>query len=442
MSLFLRECKKVILSIPYLIFVVVFIGFLLSQGLSRLNPIEKPVPGGSYGTKSAEVPEIIMPAAVDALYQDYQANEFTAYPIGFYKNVRLNAQKQERMAKILSELTGVPAEELQNFSVRQDNRGFVQKDGEIVVQIEGNGVIQNGDGSFTVGSEEQSENTPLSVAPASGLSYDRFKELMNGADSLLGGGSDYGDTYRTDRFGRVPMTYEEALENYNDILTLDKVSGSYARYFCDYGGIMLGILPVFVSVAICLKDRRSGVRDLIYARQAASMKIVFTRYFAMVICCFLPILLFSGYLNGEISSINPNLSIDSMTVFRYAVGWLLPTLMTTLAVGMFFTELTDTPIAILVQGAWFFYNMFGAIGRMGGGGYSMDLIPRHNTIGNTRGYLDHFGSLVFNRVFYAVLALLLILGTAFLYEQKRRGKYHGIDSHTKIFRSGRQQSAA
>ena len=442
MSLFLRECKKVLLSIPYLIFVVVFIGFLLSQGLNRLNPIEEPVPGGNYGTKSAEVPEIIMPAAVDALYQDYQANEFTAYPIGFYKNVKLNAQKQERMGKILSELTGVSAEELQNSSVWQANRVSVQKDGEHAVQIEGNGVIQNGDGSFTVGSGEQGENTPVSVSPAPALSYERFKELMNEADSLLGGGSDYGDTYRTGRFGRVPVTYEEALENYNDILTLDKVSGSYARYFCDYGGIMLGILPVFVAVAIGLKDRRSGVRDLIYARKAGSMRIVFTRYFAMVLCCFLPILLFSGYLNGEIFSINPNLSIDSMAVFRYAVGWLLPTMMTTLAVGIFFSELTDTPIAILIQGAWFFYNMFGAIGRMGGGGYSMDLIPRHNTIGNTRGYFDYIGSLMLNRVFYAVLALLLVLGTAYLYEQKRRGKYHGIDAPTKIFRSGRQQSAA
>lgn len=265
---------------------------------------------------------------------------------------------------------------------------------------------------------------------------------MNGADSLLGGGSDYGDTYRTDRFGRVPMTYEEALENYNDILTLDKVSGSYARYFCDYGGIMLGILPVFVSVAICLKDRRSGVRDLIYARQAASMKIVFTRYFAMVICCFLPILLFSGYLNGEISSINPNLSIDSMTVFRYAVGWLLPTLMTTLAVGMFLPSLPTPPSPFSSRARGFSITCSAPSDGWAEAATAWTSSPATTPSAIREDILDHFGSLVFNRVFYAVLALLLILGTAFLYEQKRRGKYHGIDSHTKIFRSGRQQSAA
>lgn len=442
MSLFFKECKKVILSIPYFIFAVVFIGFLLSQGLNRLNPVEKPVPGSSYGTKSADVPEIIMPAAIDSLYQNFISNEFTAYPIGFYKNVKLNEQKQEQMANILSELTGIPAEEILNASVEQQNGIEFQHTGENSIEIESGGITENPDGSFTVSPDTEEETPSFNVSPAPGLSYERFKELMNEADKLLGGGSDYGETYRTDRFGRVPVTYEEALAEYNDILTLDKVSGSYARYFCDYGGIMLGILPVFLAVSVGLKDRRSGVRDLIYARRASSIKIVCTRYFAMVFCCFLPVLLFASYLTKEIFSINPGLSIDSTAVFRYALGWLLPTLMTSLAVGVFFTELTDTPIAILIQGAWFFCNLFGSLGRMSGGGYSMDLIPRHNTIGNTREYFESFGFLVFNRVFYTILALLLVMLAVFLYEQKRRGKYHGIDAVAKIFRRRRQQSAA
>ncbi len=441
MSLFLRECKKVLLSIPYLIFVVVFIGFLMSQGLCRLTPIEEPSPGGSYGYKSAEIPEIIMPAAVDALYQNYLANEFTAYPIGFYKNVKLNAGEREKMAEILSELTGLPVAEIEN-SAGQPSGATVQQDGENSIQVEGGNITENPDGSFTVNPGGETANAPQTVSPAPDLSYDRFQELMNEADRLLGGGSDYGETYRTDRFGRVPVTYEEALAQYNDILSLDRVSGSYARYFCDYSGIILGIIPVFISVAMGLKDRRSGVRDLIYARKTSSVKIVCTRYLAMVVCSFLPVLAFSGYLTGEIFSLNPGLSIDGTAVFRYALGWLLPTLMTSLAVGMLFTELTDTPVAILVQVGWFFLNMFGSLAQMNGGGYSMDLIPRHNTIGNTRGYYDHFASLLCNRVFYAVLAILLVLVTVFLYEQKRRGKYHGIDAVRKIFRRRGQQPAA
>ena len=58
--------------------------------------------------------------------------------------------------------------------------------------------------------------------------------------------------------------------------------------FCDYIGIILSILPVFIAVAVCLKDRRAKMNDLIYARKISSFKLILSRYFAIIIAVMLP----------------------------------------------------------------------------------------------------------------------------------------------------------
>ena len=78
---------------------------------------------------------------------------------------------------------------------------------------------------------------------------------------------------------------------------------------------------------------------------------------------------------------------------KYIFGWLLPTIMTAAAVGMFLTELTDTALAVLVQGAWWFVTVFQGINTLKGGMYGWSLIPRHNTELNYAGYRDSFTQL-------------------------------------------------
>lgn len=38
------------------------------------------------------------------------------------------------------------------------------------------------------------------------------------------------------------MNYEEALEEYNQTINKDKVTGGFARLFCDYMGLELGLI--------------------------------------------------------------------------------------------------------------------------------------------------------------------------------------------------------
>ena len=106
--LLLQEIKKIVKSVPYLIFVAAVVIGLFSQGVFRFHEdlLEEPQPGGSYGFKHEEIAEQIMPAALRDLLTEFSNNNYTTYPIGFIKHVKLSEDKQERMAEILSEITG------------------------------------------------------------------------------------------------------------------------------------------------------------------------------------------------------------------------------------------------------------------------------------------------------------------------------------------------
>ncbi|MBT2157553.1 hypothetical protein KK420_05085 [Clostridioides difficile] len=74
---------------------------------------------------------------------------------------------------------------------------------------------------------------------------------MQRVDDILGGGSAYAFD-KLQRFGVVPVTYDEAMKNYNyTIQKIKLVMGM--QEFCDYIGIVLSIFPVFVAVLCHLK---------------------------------------------------------------------------------------------------------------------------------------------------------------------------------------------
>ncbi len=66
-------------------------------------------------------PELVMPAALDSLYAEFTANSYTTYPIGFYHTVKLSGKDTEKMAGLLSELTGKPRK---SFLARLDTDAY------------------------------------------------------------------------------------------------------------------------------------------------------------------------------------------------------------------------------------------------------------------------------------------------------------------------------
>lgn len=380
-----KEIKKTAISITFFVFIIALLAMPFSQDVlnfSNHDVITAPKQGEDYGIQQKEVPELIMPAAFNSLYNEFTANEYIAYPIGFYKNVKLNETDKEKMAEIISTLSGVPVNDLLTSA------------------------------------------NYIEVTLSDDISYEEFKECMKQADDLIGGGSTYSENNLLN-YSYVAITYEEAVTNYNLIVNEDKFTGAYARLFCDYTGIILSILPVFIAVAICLKDKRAKMNDLIYVRKTSSFKLILSRYFAIVISVMLPTVILAYISNSTVWGQYSGMALDYLAPLKYALGWLMPSVMIAAAIGMFFTELTGTPIAIAIQALWWFIDLNAGVGRLRGVHTLFELTPRHNSLGNTQIFLDEFHTLIANRLMIAGTALLLVAVTVIIYEKKRRGKFSG-----------------
>lgn len=377
--LFWKELKKIMRSAVYLLYVAVTVLDLYSQDVLSFSGdrITEPLPDGYYGTKNEEIPEIIMPAALQELYGEFAENDYRTYPIGFIKHVRLNEEEQGRIAEILAEITG------------ED------------------------------------------------ISYIEFKTLMQEADDILGGGSGYAAESLIG-YGNVPITYEEAVRRYEFVRDRDRITGGYARLFSDYAvTIALSILPVFLAVMLCMKDRQAQMSELLYTRQTSGVKVVFTRFLALLAAEMLPILILSYVSNMSVWGMYPGMKLDYLAPLKYDFGWLMPTAMIVTAAGMFLTELTDTPIAVAVCGLWWLVDVNQGLKSVQKDYALLRLAPRHNSGANsyfrTEDFLDNLGRLTANRLFFAAVSVLLVVMTVLVYEAKRKGKLYGNHKIREIF---------
>jgi len=418
MTLYRKELVRVLKSLIFLLSAAGIVLFAYTQGVfPPHSTITKPEPcAASYGTKASGDPALIMPEAAESLFVQYSANQYTTYPNGFLKYIKLNQADRAKMDEITAELS---ADALSD-STRETDDTPATNNGSL--QIDGGSLQPNGDGSFQIITPEG--ETPIDFSFNPDMTWERFSGLMARADDLLGGGSDYSDTWMSHRFGQVPITYEEALADYEFTISHDKLTGAHARLFSDYMGIILGLLPVFPAVFLCLGDRKN-IAPMVHTRRISSVRFVLARFLALVTAVMIPVLIMCAVLTG-VHGLDYGLgNIDIFAYFKYALFWMLPTAMVSTAVGLFFTTLTNTPAAVAVQLVWWFVDTLG-----GSGAYSfygirpLQLIPRHNGLGKTQAYLDYLPELIQNRIRFALTALVLVAFTTFVFSAKRRGLLH------------------
>lgn len=404
--LFIKECKKVLFSLTFLIYFITVLAMYFTQFHSDGREVlEMPVPGGdNYGMIAKEVPEIMIPAAVESLVGEYLSGSFTAYPYGFIKHVKLTENKKMQLAGIISEVSGITVQELDSFE------GFEQ-----------GGYIMDENGDFLY-----IEPVIPEINIPEGLTYEHFRELMKEADRIIGGGSKYSDDFIVGNFSLVPQTYEDAFAEYERFLNEDKITGAYARLYCDYLGIDLAILPVFVAVALANLDKKSRMQQLAYARKISSAKLIFTRFAALVAVMMIPVVLTAVIAGTMVNSLYSDYAVDRLAIYRTAALWLVPNIMTASAVGMLVTELSSGLLAIFVQGAWWFTSIFASTGGLTGSIGRFTLVMRHNNLMEYDIFYAQWDKIVFNRIFFAVTSIIAIALTAFIYEQKRRGIFNGF----------------
>jgi len=418
MTLYRKELGRVLKSLMFLLSAAGIVLFAYTQGVfPPHSTITKPEPhAASYGTKASGDPALIMPEAAESLFVQYSANQYTTYPNGFLKYIKLNQADRAKMDEITAELS---ADALLD-NTRETDDTPATNNGSL--QIDGGSLRPNGDGSFQIITPEG--ETPIDFTFNPDMTWERFSGLMARADELLGGGSDYSETWMSHRFGQVPINYEEALADYELTISHDKLTGAHARLFSDYMGIILGLLPVFPAVFLCLRDRKN-IAPMVHTRRVSSARFILTRFLVLVTAVMIPVLIMCAVLTGVHGLDYGFGNIDIFAYFKYALFWMLPTAMVSTAVGLFFTTLTNTPAAVAVQLVWWFVDTLG-----GSGAYSfygirpLQLIPRHNGLGKTQAYLDYLPELIQNRIRFALIALVLVAFTTFVFSAKRRGLLH------------------
>ena len=393
MTLFKKECAQILKSLIFWLYVACLVLFFNSQ-LGNLNILTPPQEGQenyyNYGFKTDITEQDVMETGVGTLAYAYYYDHYVTYPVGYAKNVRISEAEKQEIADIIYDLTGVKADEI------EDNIASYFQENDI-------------------------QTTQYKVPLKDGITYEQFLKDMEHVADILGPGSDYTE----DRLWSnvmIPVDYEGAVENYQALTEHDGLTGGYARLFCDYMGIILGLLPVFVTATRMLRDKRAQMQELIYSRGALSAGVMGTRYAALVFMHMVPVLILS--LLPTVSCITAGIEgvqLDYLAWLKYDLGWLLPMVMIVTAVGMLCTELTETALAVLVQAVWWFMSVMTGASAMNGGRYGWNLIPRHNTELNYAGFAEGFRQLAMNRILYAVLAFVLLALTIFIYEKKRKG---------------------
>ncbi len=406
LTLLRKECAQYLKSIIYYIFLILLVADFISQ-MGTFDAVEKPEPGqDSYGYVRTENKEQIMQNTLEGLIREFNNNSYITYPIGFYKRVVLNEEEQAKVKEMLLRITGLTKKEFE--AACEENQEAIEQYVE-TAEAQGRPIMWN-------------EYPEMEITIKEGLSYQDFLKEMKSLDDMLGGGSSYSESNL--KHTKEPATYEQALAEYESLIKNDRITNAYARLFCDYLGIMLAILPIFLAVTRALRDRRAQAEQVIYMSQAGSAQVVLSRYLAAVLVTVIPVILLScsTLMQAVYYAKSIHAGYDIFAFIKHIGFWLLPMILVTLSVGFFLTELTDSAIAILVQGIWWFVSIFmNANNLVGSVGWN--LVPRFNTVGSYTVYKQVEGQLMRNRLLYTGIACLLVLLTIFVYSRKRKGEF-------------------
>lgn len=411
MRLFLWECRRIAKSLVYWLFVAAMVGFLVSQDVvpCREGDFSRPQPGDE---QNVLVPSgdhaLIMEEAAQALLAAWQENSFTTYPLplSVVRHVRLNDAKYAELGGVLQALYGTSAAELP-----QAGGGYTMEFGQATVEA---------DGSLSF-SPPQAPAGAQAPALRDGLAWEEFCALMDQADRILGGGSDWQVAALEQAYGKVPAQYEDLLREYETSMAQDRYTGAYARLFCDYAVIALALFGAFPAVALFLQDRK-GTAAAVYARRCGSPALACARFGALAFLQILPLLVLGALLTVQYAGLYGWGAIAPLAFLRYTLLWLLPTLLLEVAAAMALTIGTGTPAAAAVMPVLGWLSVLqGVTGLSNGSTYASLLTPRHNVLGGYLVYQQNLPQLLVGRGLACLAAAVLLLAAVRLLDANRKG---------------------
>lgn len=371
--LFLKECKRIIFSLTYVVYLVAVIAIFVTQfGVELNEPLTEPsINDAYYGSVKTDDENVIMESAIYSLLYEYEMNAYTCYPFGLYKEVKLNQSEINEMKSIIDKLT-------------------------------------------------DSDNLLI----ASTLTYEEFLNYMEEVDDILGGGSNYSRKGIENNFAEVPMTYEEAMAEYKSVTEGREITKAYTRLFCDYLGIILGVMPIFVCAGLWQADKRAAMEPLIFSRKITSFKLVGTRYTALFATMFIPVAVTFLYTIIKLIGLYGSENMEIVESLGVMLSWLVPEMMIVISLGTLLTIFLSAFGAIFIQMVWWFVNVL-LKSELTGNITKWDLVVRHNSFFEVNLFYSQWDNFVWNRVFYLVLSLVLFGISVIVYDKKRKGNFDG-----------------
>lgn len=389
------ECKQILKSLIYYLYVFLFVLFITGQlgDSDWTETLNKPEIGqDSYGLGYTDDENTIMEQTINNLLICIENNSFDTYPIGFYKEVKLSDNELDKLKDILLVCTGKQFEE---------------------IELEIENYINNARENENSGEELMS----LVIGAKEGLTYTQFQEEMRKACKIIGRGSDFEkEKYKS---VRTALTYEEALVEYNNLCKKDRVTNAYMRLYSDYAGIVLAVLPIFLGVSRCLRDKKSKLNGVIYSKAASSKCIILSRYISCVIMAFLPVVITAFILQMpyQYYAVKSGFNPDYFAFIKYSFVWLLPEIMFCIALAFLITEFTENIFAIFIQVLLALISLCSASSLIGCFGFH--LVTRWNALGMWAQFNNERQNLYINKLFYTIAAIVCIMLTILVYEKKR-----------------------
>lgn len=509
-QLFMLECKKIVTSVIYWLFVIgIAIVFWFNYGNVDKEEISDAgssssifycAQDGQYAEEKDDLSEEsgqnrMMLGLTRRLLTCYRNNSYEYYPFGYIKEKVFSESEQNIVLEYLQEITGLDkagilkdtgetilkeskeSEKSETLSDSVKSKNVKESSDISGIDISGEGayVAEPGTGNMNEAgkyefqpdeweyvenpsisdgekggrlSEEQndskasretdvSEELPDDLNNESAedfsiqVSFQRFMEIMDEISGMIGKNSYFSRSLINLYYGEndmedSPVTLKQHEEFYNK----DKITGAFARYYCDSIALAMLLLPVFIVTAVMAGDRRNKVMEPIYAKSISGFKLIFIRYLAAIGMMLVPVLLLplrSFIVLAKYANVS-GYEIDMFAFPKYIIGWILPTLLFVTALGLFIAVLTRSSVSVLFMGIfWIFFKP--SVGKIAGGNYDLfDIVLRHNTLKGFGRMMQHFELLVANRIFITGIGFLLVFLSAWIYQVKRRG---GLSFHVR-----------
>lgn len=450
-QLFFIECKKVLRSVVFWIFVLIlFLTFFMHYGniaedeiIQTHNPssLFYSAPNNEYapeerGLSDANEQEMMMLSATKKLLFCYKENSYEYYPFGYVKEKVMSDKEQHIILQYLEELTGLDERAINGSGSSFDSENpeeFEISGGGAFILEPGKGSTNN-DGQFIIEPEDWEYTEKSTITPNENLnvndeltiqvSFERFREIMDSVNKMIGKNSYFSWTMLNLYYGESDMADDPiTLTQHNEFYYKDKITGAFARYYCDSISLVLLWLPAFVVVGIMIKDKHHKIHDLAYTRSLSGHKLILARYFACIVMMMIPILLLplKSFFDLMLYAKSAGFQIDMLAFPKYILGWILPTILFVSSLALLFTTLAENYTAILIVGVmWLFGRP--SVGKLNGGNYELfDLIIRHNTLKGYGRMMQNINVLVANRTLIVLISIMLLGMSIYVYQIKQRG---------------------